>query len=84
MKTSLAHQQKVGTVSVRDLLSKPVYLKPTIIMLALMFFQQLGGINAVMFYMTAIFEAADTGIEAGVQATIVSIVQVRSYLSSCI
>ena len=69
-------QQEVGTISLKDFFTKGVYLKPGLIMLALMFFQQFSGINAVLFYLTTIFKSAHVDISAGLSATIVSIVQV--------
>ncbi len=69
-------QQEIGTISLKDFCTKGVYLKPGLIMIALMFFQQYSGINAVLFYLTDIFIKADVGISSGLSATIVSLVQV--------
>lgn len=41
-----------------------------------MFFQQFAGISAVLFYLTEIFEAADTDIEPAYASIIVGAVQV--------
>ncbi|GAB0094003.1 TRET1 [Sergentomyia squamirostris] len=46
------------------------------ISVGLMFFQQTCGINAVIFYTSDIFEAANTGIEPGVATIIVGVMQV--------
>ncbi len=69
-------QQAIGSISFKEFLTKGVYVKPGLIMVALMFFQQFSGVNAVLFYLTDIFIAADTGISPGLSATLVSLVQV--------
>ncbi|XP_075986472.1 facilitated trehalose transporter Tret1 [Anticarsia gemmatalis] len=48
---------------------------------ALVFFQQFCGINAVLFYMTNIFNAAGSGIDPSVATIIIGVVQV---VASCI
>ena len=54
-----------------------VYLKPFSMAMALMFFQQFSGINAVIFYLQNIFNAAGTEINPpGMSAFIVCLVQV--------
>jgi Sugar (and other) transporter len=52
-------QQKMLNVSIRDALSRPATVKALIISIGLMFFQQLSGINAVIFYTTDIFNVRD-------------------------
>ncbi len=76
MKDNLAEQKKIGTVSFKELFSARVYLRPMVIMLFIMFFQQFSGINNILFNLTDVFDAADTGLGAGMQATIVALVQV--------
>ena len=76
IRKSLAEQEAVGSVSVKELLSKREYLIPTIAGLMLMSIQQLSGVSAIMFYLGDIFLRARTGINAGLQATIVSFCQV--------
>lgn len=49
-------------------------LKPLAISLGLMFFQQLSGINAVIFYTVSIFKAAGSSIDENVCTIIVGIV----------
>jgi hypothetical protein len=57
-----------------------VYLKPFGMAMALMFLQQFSGINAVIFYLQNIFNAAGTEINPpGMSAFIVCIVQVLNY-----
>ena len=57
-------------------------LKPTGISLALMFFQQLGGINAVCFYTVDILRAANPHFDANVASIIIGTVQVLFVLFS--
>ncbi|XP_018326010.1 facilitated trehalose transporter Tret1-like isoform X2 [Agrilus planipennis] len=51
-----------------------VHLKPLLISLGLMFFQQMSGINAVIFYTTSIFEMAGSTINKNLCTIIVGIV----------
>ena len=44
-------QKLIGSVSYANLLTDSVYLRPFLIVMALMFFQQFSGINAVFFYL---------------------------------
>ncbi len=69
-------QQEIGTISIQEFCTKRVYLLPGLIMIALMFFQQYSGINAVLMYLTDIFNKADTGMSSGLSATLVTLVQV--------
>lgn len=56
-----------------------------IIAFGLMLFQQLSGINAVIFYTTNIFEAADTGISSATATIIVGVIQViATFVSSLV
>jgi facilitated trehalose transporter len=59
--------------SLWDLFSKP-NLKSLVIILGLMFFQQMSGINAVIFYTTQIFEDTGSDIDSSVQTIIVGAV----------
>ncbi|CAG7643816.1 unnamed protein product [Allacma fusca] len=68
-------ENQAQSVSIRDLLAGPV-LKPTGISLMLMFLQQFGGINVVIFYSVEIFQDAGTGIDANLSAIIIAAVQV--------
>lgn len=51
-------------------------IKGLTIILGLMFFQQMSGINAVIFYTGYIFDAADTGIPSTIATIIVGVMQV--------
>ena len=76
MKKTYEEQQKIGTVNIAEFFTKRVYILPCLIMLALMFFQQYSGINAVLFYLTDIFIKAGSSLDPGLAATLVSIMQV--------
>lgn len=80
IKDGLADQKETGTVSLKAMFTEAVYRKPTIIMLMLMVIQQLGGINAIIMYLTSIFIAAGTDLDEGLQASLVSMVQVIATL----
>jgi len=57
-------------------------LRPALIMLGLMLFQQLSGINAVIFYTVDIFESAGSSLDSNVSSIIVGVVQVAATLLS--
>ena len=63
-------------VSFGELLTNGIYLKPLGIVLALMFFQQCSGINAVLFYLQDIFTKAGIDMDPGLSAFIVTLAQV--------
>lgn len=77
LKRSHRAQLLLGDVSYLDLVKKQVYLKPFLIMIALMFFQQWSGINAVLFYLKDVFIKAGSTIDAGLSSFIIGIVQVN-------
>ena len=62
--------------SLKDLFAKRIYLHPFFISLSLMFFRQFCGINQVTFYLQEIFIKAGSDLDAGLNAFIVSLVQV--------
>ncbi|TMW48141.1 hypothetical protein DOY81_006774 [Sarcophaga bullata] len=66
---------KENPVSIGSALMRPITIKALSISLGLMFFQQLCGINAVVFYTTKIFEDAKTGIDPKLATIIVGIMQ---------
>ena len=66
-----------GKATWRDLYRLSV-IKPTSICFALMFFQQLSGIDAVMFYAVDIFHSAGSDMDENLAANIVGAVQVVS------
>lgn len=75
---------KKNKVSLVAALQRRATIKAIFISLGLMFFQQMSGINAVIFYTKDIFDAADTGIDSGVATIIVGIMQVISVFVSSI
>ncbi|XP_046382420.1 facilitated trehalose transporter Tret1-2 homolog [Ischnura elegans] len=66
-----------GSVGVlKELLTSPRTRKAAMVTLGLMVFQQLSGVNAVIFYTESIFALADTRLSAAASAAIVGAVQV--------
>lgn len=63
-------------VNIFTALARPVTIKAMSISLGLMFFQQVSGINAVIFYSAGIFEDANTGISAGLSTILIGVMQV--------
>ena len=51
VKREFREQKLIGSVSYVNLFTDSVYLRPFLIVMALMFFQQFSGINAVFFYL---------------------------------
>ena len=68
-------QQKIGSVSFGKLVMDKVYLQPFLMMLALMFFQQFSGINAVNFNLVSIFQDVGSELDEGLQGFIINIAQ---------
>lgn len=59
-------------------LLKPSHVKPILISLGLMFFQQMSGINAVIFYTVQIFKDAGSTVDENISTIIVGIVNFLS------
>ncbi|XP_015191171.1 PREDICTED: facilitated trehalose transporter Tret1 isoform X2 [Polistes dominula] len=59
-------------------LLKPSHIKPILISLGLMFFQQMSGINAVIFYTVQIFKDAGSTVDENISTIIVGIVNFLS------
>ena len=76
MRFNIQQQTEIGSISLKDLALKTEYRRPALIVLSLMVLMQIGGINAVLFYLTDIFLKADTGYSTELQTIIVSIFQV--------
>ncbi|OXA62850.1 Facilitated trehalose transporter Tret1 [Folsomia candida] len=72
------------SASWRDIIKDGSILKPTIIALMLMVFQQLSAIDAVMFYTVDIFRAAGTDIDENLSANIVGTVQVLATITAAL
>lgn len=77
-KTIIENQKQGNHSMLKDLFS-PACLKPLLILIGLMFFQQMSGINAVIFYAAGIFEAAGTTMDKNLCSIIIAIV---NFLSS--
>lgn len=72
-------------VSMRDLISSKGTRRALIIALGLMIFQQLSGVNAVIFYTGDIFTAAGSTMDPKIATIIVGVVQVVvTYISSTV
>ncbi|XP_034484216.1 facilitated trehalose transporter Tret1-2 homolog isoform X3 [Drosophila innubila] len=71
-------------VNIFAALSRPVTIKAMSISLGLMFFQQVSGINAVIFYSESIFKDANTGISTGLSTILIGIMQVVATFASTI
>lgn len=67
-----------------DLFTNRANLMAFIICMALMFFQQFSGINAVIFYAQGIFEAAGSTLDPKICAIIVGVVQVVMTVASAL
>ncbi len=65
IKERIASNQGITTVTLRQLLSKPQYVKPFAIVMVLMFLQQFCGANAVIFYVQTIFIDAGSHMDPG-------------------
>ena len=74
--SSLEKQEAVGSVNIKDMLTRREYVIPTTVSLLLMMIQQLSGVSAVMFYLGDIFLKAKTSINPNLQATLVALCQV--------
>lgn len=70
---------KRNKASFRDLL-KPYILKPLLISLTLMFFQQYSGVNPVLFNLTTIFEDSGSTISDSISSITIGVVQVLATL----
>lgn len=62
--------------SVMELITRKATIKGLIVSLGLMLFQQLSGVNAVIFYSVAIFEAAGSTLHPSIATIIIGVVQV--------
>ncbi len=61
-------QGAAGSVTLKELLTDPVYWKPLSVVILLMLFQQFAGINAVIFYTARIFSQAGSDLDDGRQS----------------
>lgn len=63
-------------------LFKMAYLRPLLISLGLMFFQQLSGINAVIFYTVSIFEKSGGSVDSNLSSVIIGLANFFATLGS--
>jgi len=79
MKEALEAQKGVGSITLRDLLIKGVYLNPFLIMMTIHGVQQFCGINVIVFYLTDIFLKAGFDIDNSLASSaLVSLTQVAA------
>ena len=71
-----------GIASHLSALSNGAVVKPLVVSCALMLFQQLSGINAIVFYTVAIFQDAGASVDRNLATIIVGIVQLVSTLAA--
>ncbi|XP_018325286.1 facilitated trehalose transporter Tret1 [Agrilus planipennis] len=71
-----------GSYSFNDNIRKRTVVKAFIISLSLMFFQQMSGINAVVFYATDIFKDSGSKIDPKTASIVVALVQVLATILS--
>lgn len=69
-------------VPFRQVIVRKSSIKAVIIVLCLMFFQQMAGINAVIFNMATIFKSADVALSTEISTIIVGVVQVIATFTS--
>ncbi len=58
-------QKSIGDISLKDLLTVPLYNRPLMAITMLMFVQQFAGINLIMFYTQEIFLDAGSDLDPG-------------------
>ncbi len=58
-------RKDVGSVSFKEMLTKPLYYKPFVTILILMVFQQCAAINIVLYYSQEIFSDAGSDMDPG-------------------
>ncbi|CAH0398588.1 unnamed protein product [Chilo suppressalis] len=80
-----AEHAKNNPIAFTSAISKKTAIKAIIICYALMLFQQLSGINAVIFNTSAIFDSAGATIPAAIATIIIGVIQViATFISSLI
>lgn len=77
-------EDQKNKISIFAALGRRSTQKALFISLGLMFFQQMSGVNAVIFFTKGIFESANTGIDSGLATIIVGVMQVISVFVSSI
>ena len=72
---TMAIMSRKNKLNINELFST-AYLKPFIVSSGLMLFQQLSGINAVMFYSVSIFKDAGSSIDSNIATIILGVVNI--------
>lgn len=81
---TIIENQKQGNTMLEDLFSASC-IKPLLILIGLMFFQQMSGINAVIFYTVNIFKDAGSTIDENLCAIIIAIVNfISTFLATAL
>lgn len=71
-------EEQSNRFTAREVLEKDVNRKALTIGIGCMFFQQMAGINVIIFYLKHIFETSGSDFSPEVSTTIVGIIQVRT------
>lgn len=74
---SFIEQQRSQTYTVSEVLSDKVNRKALLISIGCMFFQQMSGINVVIFYMVSIFKSTGSNISPDTCTITVGVIQVK-------
>lgn len=83
IKEMLQNDAGQNKVSLKETLNTRAAKKSLLICFSLMFFQQMSGVNAIIFYTSKIFSDAKTGLENSTATIIVGIMQVlATFLAS--
>ena len=76
MRINVEKKSQLGSITLKELLTRQEYQRPTLIIMVLMVCRQMTGINYVVFYLNDIFIKANTGFSSELQSTIVSVIAV--------
>lgn len=74
---------KTQNISGKDIL-KPIIMKPLLVSLYLMVFEQISGFNAVIFYTNDIFIGSGSNVDSHLSTIIVGIIQVLATIVSSV
>ncbi|RZF43733.1 hypothetical protein LSTR_LSTR009156 [Laodelphax striatellus] len=77
MKDSMENQKR-NQASFMDVISDKVILKAFVLSLGMMVFQQLSGVNAVIFYSGQIFESAGSSLSSQMASIVIGVMQVSA------
>lgn len=69
-------ERRSNAVTFTEAMSRKTTIRGLVVSMGLMFFQQVSGINAVIFYTNDIFGAANTGIKPELATIIIGVMQV--------